>query len=348
MKKKFLTLAAVLLSISLCTGCGQKEEVTEQTEEAVEQDLFAMDTFMHVTAYGEHAEEAVEAASDEIVRLDQLLSTGEEESEVALLNQNGESVLSEDTAYLLERSMELYESTDGVFDIAVYPLMEAWGFTSGNYSVPEDAVLAEALSLIDVNDISYNKETQEVSFAKEGMQIDFGGIAKGYTSSRIMDIYEELGVTSGMVNLGGNVQVLGTKPDGSYWKVGIESPDKEDYLGILSAMDCAVITSGGYERYFEKDGVTYHHIIDPATGYPANQGLISVTIISEDGTLADALSTSLFIMGKDKAIEYWRAHSEEFNVILLTDTEELYITEGIAENFSSEREYQVIEKGDES
>ena len=201
------------------------------------------------------------------------------------------------------------------------------------------------LELADPSLIDYDKETSTVSFKKDGVQIDLGGIAKGYTSSRIMDIYREKGVTSGLVNLGGNAQVFGTKPDGSLWRVAVQSPDSEDeYLGVLEAKDKAIITSGGYERYFEKDGVTYHHIIDPATGYPAENGLISVTIVSTDGTLADGLSTSLFVMGKDKAVDYWKAHSDEFDMILLTDDEKLYVSEGIKDSFTSDREVEIIKK----
>ena len=162
-----------------------------------------------------------------------------------------------------------------------------------------------------------------------------------------MDIYKEKGVTSGLVNLGGNAQVLGTKPDGSLWRVAVQSPDAEDeYLGVLETKDKAIITSGGYERYFEKDGVTYHHIIDPSTGYPAENGLSSVTIVSADGTLADGLSTSLFVMGKDKAVDYWRAHSDEFDMILLTDDEQLYVSEGIKDSFTSDRDVNIVEKDD--
>ena len=143
----------------------------------------------------------------------------------------------------------------------------------------------------------------------------------------------------------GNAQVFGTKPDGSLWRVAVQSPDSEDeYLGVLETKDKAIITSGGYERYFEKDGVTYHHIIDPSTGYPADNGLISVTIVSADGTLADGLSTSLFVMGKDKATDYWKAHSDEFDMILLTDDEKLYVSEGIKDSFTSDREFEIVEK----
>ena len=148
-----------------------------------------------------------------------------------------------------------------------------------------------------------------------------------------------------MVSLGGNVQALGAKPDGSKWKVAVQNPDSdESYIGVLEIAGKAVITSGGYERYFEKDGKTYHHIIDPATGYPADSGLKSVTIISSDGTLADGLSTSLFIMGKDKACDFWKEHSDKFDMILMTDDNELYVSEGIADVFSSDLTTNIVKK----
>ena len=355
-------IACVCLSLLMVTvGCGQtaqgtaeqdtaqtQETATTQTEEQIEEaarDIFAMDTYMSVTAYGEGADAAVDAAQAEIERLDALLSTGNEDSEIAKLNVSGTAELSEDAGYLVERALELNEETDGAFDIAIYPVMEVWGVPTQNYQVPSEELLQERLALADASQISYNKETREISFGKDGMEIDLGGIAKGYTSARIMDIFKSCGITSGLVNLGGNVQVLGTKTDGSKWRVAVQSPDDEnDYLGVLSVFDKAVITSGGYERYFEQDGKTYHHIIDPKTGYPAENGLTSVTIVSADGTLADGLSTSLFIMGKEKAAEFWRAHSDEFDAILLSEDGILYVTEGIADDFSTDLNMEIINK----
>ncbi|MGN1192920.1 MAG: FAD:protein FMN transferase [Dorea sp.] len=213
-----------------------------------------MDTYMTVVAYGEYAQEAVDQAAAEIERLDALLSTGNSESEIAQLNQNGSGALSEDSGYLMERSLDLYQETDGIFDIAIYPVMEAWGFTTENYRIPEQQELSELLKLTDASNIKYDTDNREVTFEKDGMKIDFGGIAKGYTSSRVTDVFRECGVESGLINLGGNVQVLGTKTDGSKWRVAIQSPDHtEDYLEILEVQDRAVITSGGYERYFEQD-----------------------------------------------------------------------------------------------
>lgn len=331
-------------SENVVTSSELTSENASDDAEAV-RDVFAMDTYMTVKAYGSNGDAAVDAAVDEINRLDALLSTGKKDSEIGQINANNGGQLSEDGAVLMERSLELYKSTNGAFDVAIYPVMKAWGFTDGNYQVPDADTLKATLELVDPSLIDYDKETSTVSFKKDGVQIDFGGIAKGYTSSRIMDIYKEKGVTSGLVNLGGNAQVFGTKPDGSLWRVAVQSPDSEDeYLGVLETKDKAIITSGGYERYFEKDGVTYHHIIDPSTGYPADNGLISVTIVSADGTLADGLSTSLFVMGKDKATDYWKAHSDEFDMILLTDDEKLYVSEGIKDSFTSDREFEIVEK----
>lgn len=331
-------------SENVVTSSELTSENASDDAEAV-RDVFAMDTYMTVKAYGSNGDAAVDAAVDEINRLDALLSTGKKDSEIGQINANNGGQLSEDGAVLMERSLELYKSTNGAFDVAIYPVMKAWGFTDGNYQVPDADTLKATLELVDPSLIDYDKETSTVSFKKDGVQIDLGGIAKGYTSSRIMDIYKEKGVTSGLVNLGGNAQVFGTKPDGSLWRVAVQSPDSEDeYLGVLETKDKAIITSGGYERYFEKDGVTYHHIIDPSTGYPADNGLISVTIVSADGTLADGLSTSLFVMGKDKATNYWKAHSDEFDMILLTDDENLYVSEGIKDSFTSDREFEIVEK----
>lgn len=319
------------------------EDADKETEAS--KDLFAMDTYMTLTAYGEHAQEAVDKAAERVEALDALLSTGNENSEIYQLNQNGEATLSEEGGYLVERALELYKKTEGAFDIAIYPVMQAWGFPTQDYHVPDDDTLKEKLALADASKVNYDKDTRKIFFDQDGMEIDLGGIAKGYTSSQIMQIYQDCGVTSGLVNLGGNVQALGCKTDGSKWRVAIQSPDDtEEYLGILEIEDQAVITSGGYERYFEKDGVTYHHIIDPAIGYPADSGLISVTIVSDDGTLADGLSTSLFIMGEEKAAQFWRENSDEFEAIMETSDGELYVTEGIADSLMTDMDVTVIEK----
>lgn len=377
------------MTAGMLTGCGTGADGDSGTgntaagdpamTEPVSRDFFAMDTYMTVTAYGEKAAEATEAAEAEVNRLDAMLSTGNPDSGIAKVNAGGApgtdddgtdagdvdttgGELSEEAGALVERGLALYEETGKKFDIAIYPVMDAWGFTDKDYRVPEEAELEKLLPLTDASKVHYDAENHTISFEEDGMAIDLGGIAKGYTSARIMEIYKEHGIESGLVSLGGNVQVLGTKPDGSPWRVAVQDPasagatedgadpengegdgaaedaaaEQVQYLGVLEAVDTAVITSGAYERNFTQDGHLYHHIIDPSTGKPADSGLKSVTIVSGDGTLADALSTSLYIMGKDDALEYWRAHADEFDCILMDDAGQLYVTAPIADKFSSD------------
>lgn len=329
------------------TGSADGANTTTQTtdsSEPVTREVYAMDTVMTITAYGENAQQGVDDAVAEINRLDNLLSIGKEDSEISKLNKSGSAQVSDDTAVMVSQALDLFDSTDGAFDITVLPLMELWGFTTQDYHVPTDAELTETLQRVGADKVTWDEDTKTLTLA-EGQEIDLGGIAKGYTSSRIMDIFEEDGVTCGMVSLGGNVHLKGTKEDGSNWRVGIQDPDNtEDVLAVVEVSDCAVITSGGYERYFEQDGVTYHHILNPATGKPSDSGLTSVTIVSKDGTLADGLSTSLFVMGKDKAIEYWRQHSDEFDTVLVDEDRNIYVTEGIADSFTANQDFETVTK----
>ena len=369
-KKAVAMLLATMFTAGMLSGCGTSvdtEKSKNDSRKAVEQttqaeadtnsktqneedksesrDIFAMDTYMTLTAYGKNAKKALDEAVDEINDIEQLVSTGIDSSEVSQINKNGKGSVSETTGYLIKRSKEIYDSTNGVFDITIYPIMQAWGFPTENYCVPGKKELKKLRGLMGADHVLYDEKKQEVTLNKEGMKIDLGGIAKGYTSSKVMDIFKENGISSAVISLGGNVQTLNGKPDGSDWRVAVENPaDTGSYIGVLSIKDKAVITSGGYERYFKQDGKTYHHIIDPANGYPANNGLTSVTIVSDDGTLADGLSTSLFIMGPEKAQKYWKEHSDEFDTILVKDDGSILVSEGIADYFTSESDFTIIKK----
>ena len=303
--------------------------------------LFAMDTVMSFTAYGKNSEQAVDAAVKEVQRLDELLSTGNPDSEVSAINTKGSGTLSDDTKTILTEAMEIYRETDGLFDVTIYPLMQLWGFPTKEYHVPTESELQKALAKVDASQIVI--EGDQVTLGT-GQQMDLGGIAKGYTSARIMEIYREYGITSGMVSLGGNVQTLGTRPDGKDWNIGIQNPDGQQgsLLAALPVENKAVITSGGYERYFEEDGNTYIHILNPKTGYPADSGLVSVSIISENGMLADALSTSLYLMGEEKAAEYWRTHADAFDMILEDKDGTLYVTEGLSQEIQTDNTMIVL------
>lgn len=351
---RFIKAFSVLILIIMLVGCSNENEVntskttsTTTVNDAIpaSKEFFAMDTYMEVDAYGDNGEKAVAKAEKEVNKLDSILSTGKSTSEISKLNKNKKQVVSADTMSLIKESVKISKETNSAFNPTIYPLMELWGFTTKNYYVPKDNEIKTLLNHMDIDNIKIDESKNEVSFKDSNMKIDLGAIAKGYTSSKIIDIFKENNIKSGMVTLGGNVQVLGKKPDDSLWKVGIQNPIGEDeYLGVLQTSDKAVITSGGYERNFTKNGKTYHHILDPSNGYPANNGLTSVTIISSDGTLADALSTSLFVMGKDKAIDFYKKSNYNFDFILYTSDNKLIISDGVEDTFSSDLDIKVVNK----
>lgn len=344
-----LPLCSLLLCSVLLWGCQGRESgrgSKESGEAAVTRDIFAMDTYMTITAYGDSAGEAVEEAIKEIQNIENRVSTEKEESEIFQANEKGTVRLSKDTAAMIQEALFLCESTGGCFDISIYPLMKAWGFTTQKYRIPKEEEIKGVLKNVGPEKIQYHQDSMELTLL-DGAQIDLGGIGKGYTSGRIMEIFRQHGVGSGLVSLGGNVQMLGTKPDGTDWRIAIENPKKDgSYVGIIETRDKAIITSGSYERFFEKEGTLWHHILNPKTGYPARSGLSSVSIVSDNGMLADGLSTALFVMGKEKALSYWREHSSEFDVVLVEEDGSITISEGLKDIFTSENPFQIADKSD--
>ncbi len=341
--KKTAYLILMIAALGIAAGCIIQSIQKHGSSQICQKQLFAMDTYMTFAAHGKHAEEAVNAAMEEVKRLDALLSAGSASSEVYEINSAGQGTVSEDMAKLLKRSEEIYESTEGLFDITIYPFMELWGFPSKSYHVPTETQLQSVLPLVGFEKLSFDGERILLS---EGQKIDFGGIAKGYASDRVIEIFQSYGIENGLVSLGGNIQTIGVNQEGLPWNIGIRDPegDQKDIIASVRISGKAVVTSGGYERYFEEDGNTYIHIINPKTGYPADGDLVSVTIISGDGTLADALSTSVYLMGLEKAEEYWRAHGEDFEMVLITEDGNIHVTEGISEEFVCRKDFSMIRR----
>lgn len=331
---KVSRLLSVLLALLMLTGCTEDTANTpNQTDGEVHSvTLFAMDTVMELTVYDGEGEAALEQAAELISRLEGLLSTTDVNSEIYAANHSGGNpvALSDDTGQLLELALSMCRDTAGALDISIYPVVRTWGFTTGQYQVPDGETIASLLELVDYTRVSLDERALTVP---EGMEIDLGAVAKGYTGDRILDLFRQSGVTSAKVNLGGNLQMLGAKTDGSLWRVAVQDPIGDGYAGIVEVENKAVITSGGYERYFEENGVRYWHIIDPATGCPAQSGLISVTIVTGSGVVGDALSTALFVMGKEQAADYWRGR-DDFDFILIGEDGSVTISEGIEDSFS--------------
>ena len=261
---RFLFLPMVLSL--LLSGCAQTRETSST--------IFAMNTVMELTAYGDSGQQVLDQATERIYQLEHLLSVTDENSDISAIN-HGEGAwvpVSQETFQLLSLALSYGRETQGALDITAYSAVHAWGFTTGEYRVPGPEELAELAARIDYTQVELDPEGCRVRLP-QGMQLDLGSIAKGWAS----DLLAELaGGEPAIFNLGGNVRTAGDKPDGSPWRIGIQTPEagSSGYLGVLELTGSqAVITSGGYERYFEEDGQTYWHIMDPETAAPARSGL---------------------------------------------------------------------------
>lgn len=326
LKHRSIKAAAAALCLLFLSSCGASLKECSR-------DVFAMDTIVSIKAYGENSEAAVNAAADRLTELERLFSVTVPGSDIARLNSGGSAEVSEETAHVVSEALEMCSSTESALDITIYPVLCEWGFTTGEYRVPPEAVISAALEKTGYKNVSVSGST--ITLPEEYM-LDLGSCAKGYAGDRMLAEMSALGISSALINIGGNVQTLGTKPDGTDWTVGIADPfSPNELLGKLKTHDKAVITSGGYQRYFtDDDGNVYIHILDPATGRPADSGLASVTVIGTDGLTCDALSTALFVMGRERAEAYWRGNGG-FDMILVTDSGTIYMTEGIAGSFEN-------------
>lgn len=330
-------LCSIFLSFAFLTGCSGQEvpESAVKLTETQTTAFFAMDTVMELTVYCEP--QLLEQAENRVEALEALFSVTDEDSEIYIANHSGTASLSEDSAMLLSEGLALCQRTGGALDLSIYPVMQAWGFTADHCRVPEKDELSKLVSRVDYRQINFDPKKRSVALGA-GMEIDLGSIAIGYAGDRLTELLQNAGVSSALLNLGGNIQVLGSKPDGSPWKIAIQNPAGDGNIGVRSASDCAVITSGGYERFFEEDGQIYWHIIDPSTGYPAHSGLTSVTVVGESGTLCDGLSTALLVMGKEAAAALWRG-SDDFEAVFVSEDGSVAITEGLEASFSLTEDY---------
>ena len=295
---KWLIALILAVALLLC-GCGRPQQST----------LFCMDTVMELQIWGMDAEEAVDALEKMLSELERTWSATRGNSVIGRLNRQEDVTLTDDETALLQQAEALSLRTGGAFNPKMRRLSLAWGFLNGTYTVPTGA---------------------EITAAQQTPEWDLGGAVKGYAGQQAAALLETMDIDRAILNLGGNVQTYGEKPDGTPWQVGLQNPDGGDYIGVLSVEGTmAIVTSGDYQRYFEEDGVRYHHILDPRTGCPADSGLRSVTVLCRDGLTADALSTALFVMGLEEGIRLWRESGDFEAVFILTDGS-VYATEGAA------------------
>lgn len=321
-------LALILCTIALLCSCGEVYRYTDKT-------FYSMSTVVTVISDGDGDYSDVEDfASD----FENRLSRTRPNSEIYNLNHNGSAELSYDTLHILQKSLEIAKKTEYAFNPCMGSITELWDITSGKNYVPEEEHVANALENCDADAVQISKNTVTVS---DGTKVDLGGIAKGYALEKMLEIEVSDNKNANVcINLGGNIALAGSsesnRKNNEYgWNVGITNPfDKSGIVGTLKISDCFIAISGAYERFFEKDGVIYHHIFDPATGYPSRSDLASTAVINKSGIEGDALSTALFVMGYDKAVGFYRSGVYDFEMILIKNDGGIYITQGIFSNFT--------------
>lgn len=299
--------------------------------------FFAMDTLIDITINHRGYKKSLKDTYDLVMDYAYNFAAYEKIGDLADINNRvSECVdISEDIKNQIEIANFVSQLTKGALDITAYPLVEAWGFPSKDFKVPKDQEIQELLSLVDFSKINVKEAISPRLCLPLDMKIDLGAVAKGYTGDMIESLLKNQGAKGGLISLGGNIQVFGLKADKSLWRVGLQDPqDEQEILGLLEITDRAIVTSGSYQRNFVEKDLFYHHILDPRTGYPADNELLSVTIVTKSGTYADALSTGLFVLGMEESLKIWK-RTQDFEVIFVTKDQKVYITEGLDKSFKS-------------
>ena len=303
----------------------------------VEKETYLMGTVIQFKVYGKNAEKATNEAIKKVSNIEKKMSVNIKTSEISKLNAkagiSGEK-LSVDTYSVIENSVKYSKLTGGALDTTIEPIVSLWGIGTDKERVPSKKEIDERLKLVDYKDIILDKKNSIVKLRRKNQAIDLGAIAKGYTADEVKKVLLNNNISSAIINLGGNIYTLGNKPNGTSWSVGIQNPlsTRGEYLGTISVTDKSIVTSGNYERFFIKDGIRYHHIFDPKTGYPANKGIISTTIVSDKSIDGDALSTSTYIMGLDKGIKLIES-MKGVEAIFITNDKKVYVTPGLKNSF---------------
>ncbi len=324
--KKFLLIFVLILIIA--TGCESKVEPINKT-------TYALGTEIHITVWTNNqqkGEEAIQKSFKRIQEIEERMSANIETSDVSLINKSAGVDwvdVHEDTAYVINKSLGYAKISKGAFDPTIGKLVKLWGIHTGNERVPTDSEIEDALAYVNYNLLDKKDETIFM-LKKSGARIDLGGIAKGYAADEVYSILKDSGIKHGLINLGGNVLTLGKKVDGEKWRVGIQNPyaPTGTHIAIAEVSDETVVTSGNYERYFIKDGIRYHHIIDTKTGYPSKNGIIGATIITSKSIDADALSTSVYTLGVESGLKLIE-ELEGVETMIITEENKVYISSGL-------------------
>ena len=328
-----ITVALVIFE-PMMASCAAQREPQRQTETRV-----LLGTVVSVTTYGDVARDVFDEVFDRVAEIESKMSVSREDYDTTeLLTVNDAAgvepvVVSPDTYYVVEQALHYSYLTDGAFNVAIEPLVRLWGIGTNRAAVPSAEQLEAAVAEIDYRRVVMEPTNHTIYLSEEGMGLDVGGIAKGYAADEVARILTGHGVEHALLDFGGNVVVVGTKVDGSDWRIGIQNPDPDAsrgaFIGVLPATDLAIVTSGPYERYFIEDGVRYHHILDSTTGYPVWNGLQSVTIVNDKSITADVLSTAVLSMGLTDGMSFVESH-DGVEAIFIDEDNMVYVSSGLA------------------
>lgn len=327
-----------LLLLLLAGGCGH-DESGQATVEPVSETYFIFDTIIHIRVYDDSFTEAhFNEVGAILERIDARLNRNESGTEIDRVNRNAgiEPVrVSEETFNVVKAAIDYADWTEGRFDPTVGPLVDLWGIGNEGAAVPEPGDIEEHLELVNYRDVELDEASRAIFLKKPGMSLDLGAIGKGYAADVLAAYMKENGFASAMLDLGGNLVAIGEKPDGSAWVIGIQDPaeNRGEHLGIVRVKDRTLVSSGIYERYFRQDGNLYHHILDTETGYPVDNELLSVTVITGRSTEADALSTSVFAMGLEQGLAVVE-ELEDTEAVFVTQDGKLYLSSGLKGEFT--------------
>lgn len=338
-KKLFGIIMAILLAFSMfgCSKDAPKEKEEQSAKEPLSRTEIFMGTVVKITLYDNASEKILDKAFDRVVEIEDLVSINKEGTELDELNNSAgiKSVKLSDTTYdIIKKGLEYSKLSEGGYDLTIGPLVKLWSIGLPEANVPTKEEIEDTIKKIDYSKVELNQETKEAFITDEGMKIDLGSIAKGYAADEIVKILKEEGVTQAIVDLGGNIFAMGLKEGNKNWKIGIQNPfdNRGSVVGSIEVTDKSVVTSGVYERYLEKDGVKYHHILNPKTGYPYETDIIGVSIVADKSIDADALSTLVFTKGIEEGIKFVEK-LDGIDAIFINDKNEVYITAGLKDNF---------------
>ncbi|MBS5939832.1 FAD:protein FMN transferase [Clostridium sartagoforme] len=330
-----ITISSLLLilSLGLITSCSKNKA----SQEPLSKTEILMGTPVSVTLYDSNDAKILDKVFNKVKELESTLSINENGTLIDEINENAgikPVKVDDDTYTLIEKGLEYAKLSHGLFDISIGPIVKLWNIGLPEARVPSLEEIQAKLPLVNYQDVELNNSDKTVYLKNQGMMLDLGGIAKGYTADVISNILTNEGVESAIINLGGNVFTHGKKVDGSDWKIGIQDPFSErgGIIGTLTTSNKSVVTSGIYERYIEEDGVRYHHILNPSTGYPYDNEIAGITIVSDKSIDGDALSTSVFAMGVEEGMKFVNTQSG-IDAIFVTKDNKIYLTNEVKNIF---------------